>query len=79
MTHFHGVSSRGHGLGWDPDEVRPHGIGGVGLLTEHPVGLLVIIAVVLQVVLRLPEAFVFIAGSWMLGAILGLCIWLRHR
>ncbi|MGB0037220.1 MAG: hypothetical protein WBP79_17270 [Candidatus Acidiferrales bacterium] len=63
----------------DPNAVRPHGIGGVGLLTEHPVGLLVILAVVLQAVLRLPEAVVFLAGSVTLGAIFGLCLWLRHR
>ena len=62
-----------------PIEVRPYGRFGVGLFTEHPVGLLVVVAMLTVVLWRVPEARWFLAGSVLLGVIIGLCLWLYHR
>ncbi len=63
----------------DPTEVRPFGASGVGLLTGHPVGLVVVAGVILMVMVQLPEARWFFGGSLLLGAAIGLVLWLRHR
>lgn len=63
----------------DPTEVKPFGSGGVGLLTGHPVGLVVVAGVVLLVMEQLPEARLFFGGSLLLGLAIGLVLWLRHR
>jgi hypothetical protein len=63
----------------DPTEVRPFGAAGVGLLTGHPVGLVVVAGVIVMVMAQLPEARWFFGGSLVLGAAIGLVLWLRHR
>jgi hypothetical protein len=59
--------------------VRPQGTYGFGILTAHPVGLLVVAAVILIVVTGIPEARLFFAGSVALGALFGFSLWLYRR
>ena len=63
----------------EPTEVRPYGRYGGGLYTEHPVGLLIIAAVIILILWKVPEARWFFAGSVLLGVIFGLCLWLYRR
>jgi hypothetical protein len=62
-----------------PTEVRPYGRFGVGLLTGHPVGLLIVAAMIILILWKVPEARWFLAGSALLGIIIGLALWLYHR
>jgi hypothetical protein len=61
-----------------PARVVPFGLNGAGLLTGHPVGL-VVIAAVCFAAWRLPEARWFTLYSVSLGALVGLVLWLRNR
>jgi hypothetical protein len=63
----------------DPTKVVPFGRGGAGLYTDHPVGLVVAVGVLLVGLLALPEARWFLAGAVLLGGIWGTVLWLRHR
>lgn len=63
----------------DISEVQPFGRFGVGLLTEHPVGLLVVVAVIVLTLETLPPARLFFIASLALGGIIGFFLWLRHR
>jgi hypothetical protein len=63
----------------DQTTVRPQGSYGFGILTAHPVGLLVVAAVILIVVTGIPEARLFFVGSVALGAVLGFFLWFYHR
>jgi hypothetical protein len=63
----------------DQATVRPQGSYGFGILTAHPVGLLVVAAVILIVVTGIPEARLFFVGSVAVGAVFGLFLWLYHR
>lgn len=62
-----------------PDAVKPFGRYGVGVIAEHPSGLLVVAAVVLMTVEAVPESRWFIAGAFALGGTFGLFLWFRHR
>ena len=59
--------------------VRPYGPAGVGIMTAHPVGLVISVGVILIAVFALPEAAVFFIGSLAVGAVFGFFLWLRHR
>jgi hypothetical protein len=61
-----------------PARVVPFGLNGAGLLTGHPVGL-VVIAAVCFTAWRLPEARWFTLCSVSLGVLVGLVLWLRDR
>ena len=61
-----------------PIQVLPFGTYGAGLLTGHPVGLLVVAAVCF-IAWTLPEARWFTLFSLPLGALVGLVLWLRNR
>ncbi len=63
----------------DPNEVVPFGRYGAGLLTAHPVGLVVVFGLLLMGLAGLPEARCFFAGALVLGGIFGFFLWLRHR
>lgn len=63
----------------DPDAVRPYGRYGVGKITEHPVGLLVVAFMIFLVLWTVPKAWMFLTGSIVLGALIGLVLWFRHR
>jgi hypothetical protein len=63
----------------DPTEVIPFGRYGAGLLTGHPVGLIVVVGMLLMGLFGLPEARWFFAGALLLGGIWGFSLWLRHR
>jgi hypothetical protein len=63
----------------DPTEFVPFGRYGGGLLTSHPVGLVVVFGMLLMGLLGLPEARWFFAGALFVGGICGFFLWLRHR
>lgn len=63
----------------DQTTVRPQGSYGFGILTAHPVGLLVVAAVILIVVTGIPATRLFFVGSVAVGVIFGFCLWLYHR
>jgi hypothetical protein len=63
----------------DPPEVTPFGRYGVGLLTGHTVGLVVVFGLLLLGLIGLPEARWFLAGALLVGGICGFFLWLRHR
>jgi hypothetical protein len=63
----------------DPDAVRPYGRFGVGTLTSHPVGLVVVVGVVLMAIFGIPGALPFFAGAIALGGVIGLFLWLYNR
>ncbi len=63
----------------DPNEVVPFGRYGAGLLTAHPVGLVVVLGLFLMGLAELPEVRWFFAGALLLGGIFGFFLWLRHR
>lgn len=62
-----------------PTEVIPFGRYGTGLLTAHPVGLIVVLGLLLIGLTGMPEARWFFAGALVLGGICGFFLWLRHR
>ena len=62
-----------------PTMVVPFGVKGGGLLTGHPIGLVIVLGLLLMGLVGLPEARLFFVGSVCLGGIFGLVLWLRHR
>jgi hypothetical protein len=62
-----------------PTLVVPFGVKGGGLLTGHPIGLVIVVGLLLMGLVGLPEARPFFIGSIGLGGIFGLILWLRHR
>jgi hypothetical protein len=63
----------------DIDSVKPFGRYGVGVITEHPAGLLVISAVVLLTLETIPESRWFLAAALIVGGAFGFFLWLQHR
>ena len=63
----------------DIDSVKPFGRYGVGAITEHPAGLLVIAAVVFLTLETIPGALWFLAATLIAGASFGFVLWLQHR
>jgi hypothetical protein len=63
----------------DLDSVRPFGPSGVGLITGHPVGIVIVIGVILMAIFGIPGAFPFFAGAVALGGVIGLVLWLYNR
>ena len=63
----------------DANSLRPYGRYGVGTFTAHPVGLLVVIAVIAIAVMKLPPARAFFICVLPVGGIIGFFLWLRHR
>lgn len=63
----------------DETTVRPYGAYGAGIFTAHPVGLVISAGLALLVLVSIPAARWFLAGSVALGAVFGFFLWLRHR
>jgi hypothetical protein len=59
--------------------VQPFGRYGVGLLTGHPVGLVVAAGVALITMEAIPASRWFVAGSLVVGGAFGFFLWLHHR
>jgi hypothetical protein len=62
-----------------PDDVRPFGRFGVGSLTGHPAGLLVIGGIIWMCFEAIPASRYFIGASLVMGGVFGFILWLRHR
>jgi len=62
-----------------PGEVVPFGRYGAGLLTAHPVGLVVVFGILAIGLEAMPEARWFFAGALLAGGACGFVLWLRHR
>ena len=60
-------------------KVVPFGIYGGGLLTGHPIGLVIVIGLLFMGFIGLPEARWFFALAVPAGAICGFFMWLFHR
>lgn len=63
----------------DIDSLKPFGCYGVGVITEHPTGLLLVAAVILLTLDTIPGASWFLAATLIAGASCGFALWLRHR
>ncbi|MGB9242652.1 MAG: hypothetical protein WCC03_04810 [Candidatus Acidiferrales bacterium] len=63
----------------DIDSVKPFGRYGVGVITEHPAGLLVIAAVIFLTLETIPESRLFLVAALLVGCAFGFFLWLRHR
>ena len=63
----------------DIDSAKPFGRYGVGVMTEHPAGLLVVAAVILLTLETIPGARWFLAATLIAGACFGFVLWLRQR
>jgi predicted lipid-binding transport protein (Tim44 family) len=63
----------------NPSEVLPFGRYGGGLLTGHPIGLVIVVALLLMGFIGIPEIRWFFLGSFVLGGLLGFVLWLVHR
>jgi len=62
-----------------PTKVVPFGQYGTGLLTGHPIGLVIVIGIFIGGLVAIPAARLFFAASLVLGSILGVILWLLHR
>lgn len=62
-----------------PTKVMPFGRYGGGMLTGHPIGLVIVLGILLMGLIGIPEARPFFAASTVLGTVLGFFLWLRHR
>ena len=62
-----------------PNEVLPFGRYGGGLLTGHPIGLVIVLGLLLIGLLGLPEYRLFLLASLSVGGLIGFFLWLRHR
>jgi len=60
-------------------KVVPFGIYGGGVLTGHPIGLVIVIGLLFMGFIGLPEARWFFALAVPAGAICGFFMWLFHR
>ena len=48
-------------------------------ITEHPIGVLVILAILWIAVTNLPATIAFFAASILLGSVIGFFLWRKHR
>ena len=62
-----------------PTKVIPFGNYGGGLLTGHPIGLVIVSGLLVMGFVGLPEAKWFFALAVPAGAICGFFMWLYHR
>ena len=63
----------------NPNEVLPFGRYGGGLLTGHPIGLVIVVGLLLIGLVGIPEARWFFGGALVLDGVAGLLLWPRHR
>jgi hypothetical protein len=77
-VHHSAIEKSSHDLP-PPTKVVPFGIYGAGLWTGHPIGLVIVVALVFIGFVGLPEYRLFLALAVPSGAICGFVMWLRHR
>lgn len=68
-----------HNAELHPNEVLPYGRYGGGLLTAHPIGLVIVVGLLFMGLVGMSEARWFFGGSMVLGGVIGFLLWLRHR
>ena len=59
--------------------VQPFGLSGVGVVTGHPVGLVLVAGVILITVEAIPASRWFVAAAVGAGIAFGGSLWLYHR
>jgi predicted lipid-binding transport protein (Tim44 family) len=74
-----GSAERANNAEPSPTKVVPFGIFGGGLLTGHPIGLVIVIGLLVMGIVGLPPFRTFFLISLFLGGVCGLILWLRHR
>jgi hypothetical protein len=74
----HSVQQNSHDLP-SPTKVVPFGNYGGGLLTGHPIGLVIVIGLLFIGFVGLPEARWFFALAVPAGVVCGLFMWVHHR
>jgi len=60
-------------------KLQPFGLSGVGVITGHPVGLILVAGVILITVEAIPAAWWFVAAAVAIGILIGISLWLYHR
>lgn len=61
------------------DAVKPFGRYGIGTLTGHPAGLLVVAAVIFLTFETVPGSGWFVAAALVVGGVFGFFLWLRRH
>lgn len=59
--------------------IVPFGPYGGGQYTSHPIGLVIVVGFIAMALVGIPEARGFFVISLLLGGVLGLFLWFRHR
>jgi hypothetical protein len=78
---FKHAGARGapHNAEPEPTKVVPFGLYGGGLMTGHPIGLVIVIGLLLMGLIGIPESRWFFGAALVFGGLCGLLLWLRHR
>ena len=63
----------------EPKHLVPFGPGGVGQMTAHPIGLVIVVGLLLMGLVANPELRMLVLASAAGGAVIGMALWLYHR
>jgi Co/Zn/Cd efflux system component len=74
-----GMEATGEEPEVDRQKIQPFGLSGVGVITGHSVGLILIAGVILIAVEAIPAARWFVAAAVAIGILIGISLWLCHR
>lgn len=63
----------------EPKHIVPFGPYGVGQITAHPIGLVIVAGLLLMGLVAYPELSLLVLAWLIGGALVGFLLWLRHR